>query len=131
MRAEWAGINHGSVTAEELAGAKSYLTGSFALRLDTTGKLAQILVYIQMNDLGIEYLDRRNALIEAVASEDLTRVARRLFVPSNLTFVVVGAPKGVETVTSPGTPPSAAAASDQQEPTSAAPAPGTPADGGP
>lgn len=132
IRAEWDGINHSSVTAEELADAKSYLTGSFALRLNTTAKIAQILAYIQMNDLGIDYLDRRNGLIEAVTPADLSRVAKRLFVPGNLTFVVVGAPEGVETVTSPpGAPPPAAAASDSEPPASAAPEPATPPVDGP
>lgn len=131
VRAEWAGINGGSVTAEELADAKSYLTGSFALRLDTTDKLARILVYIQMNDLGIDYLDRRNGLIEGVARADLTRVAKRLFLPENLAFVVVGAPEGVETVTSPPGAAAGAASPDTNGQTSAAPEPETPAGGEP
>ena len=131
VRAQWQDINHGSVTAEELADAKSYLTGSFALRLDTSDAIAQILVYIQMNDLGIDYLDRRNELIEKVTLEDLTRVAKRVFVPENLAFVVVGVPDGVETVKSSGDAPDGAASPDADAQTSAAPGPGTPADSGP
>jgi len=134
VREIWGGVHKDGVTAEELADAKSYLTGSFALRLDTTSKLAAILVYIEMNDLGIDYLDRRNALIEAVTLDDLKRVAGRVFDPARLSFVVVGAPLGVETVKGPGlpppaqTPPSAAQSSPEDEaPATAAPGPETPA----
>ncbi len=65
-------------TAAELADAKSYLTGSFALRFDTSSKIASQLVQLQVDDLGIDYIDRRNGLIEAVTLEDVRRAAKRL-----------------------------------------------------
>lgn len=133
IRKEWGEVHRGSVTAEELADAKSYLTGSFALRLDTTDKIAKILVYIQLNDLGIDYLDRRNELIESVTLADLNRVGKKIFVPGNLAFVVVGAPQGVETMRAPDKPPPAAVSSesDSGTPASAAPAPESSSGGGP
>ena len=134
VRKVWGQIHKNGVTAEELADAKSYLTGSFALRLDTTDKLAEILVYIQMNHLGIDYLDRRNALIEGVTLDDIKRVAKRNFDPKQLAFVVVGAPKGVKEVKGPGLPPSgqaqpSAAQSSPEDniPATAAPSPESPA----
>ena len=57
------------------------LTGSFALRLDSTGSIAQFLVGIQLQDLGIDYPQKRNSYIEAVSLDDVRRVAKRLDAP--------------------------------------------------
>ncbi len=92
IRAEWRRMREAGPTAKELADAKTYLTGSFPLSLDSTGRIAGTLVAIQRDGLGIDYLDRRNALIDAVTLEDAKRVAHRLLDPDKLSFVVVGAP---------------------------------------
>lgn len=92
IRAEWQRIREAGPTAKELADAKTYLTGSFPLSLDSTGRIAATLVQVQRDRLGIDYLDRRNALIDGVTLDDAKRVARRLLDPDALTFVVVGAP---------------------------------------
>jgi len=96
IKDEWARMRDQGATAEELDEAKTYLTGSFPLRFTSTGSVASILVAMQMEDLGIDYLDRRNALIEAVTLEDVNRVAKRLLDPTSLTTVVVGQPSGLE-----------------------------------
>jgi zinc protease len=81
-------------TAEELEKAKTYLKGSYALGLDTSTKIANQLVQIQLDDLGIDYIDKRSALIDAVTLADTRRVAKRLL-DSGLLVTVVGRPKGV------------------------------------
>ena len=48
-------------TEAELADAKSYLTGSFALRFDTNAKIANQLLWTMVEDLGPDYVDKRNA----------------------------------------------------------------------
>jgi zinc protease len=95
IRAEWKRMQEAGPTAEELADAKTYLTGSFALGLDSTVRLAAILVEIQRDGLGIDYLDRRNALIDGVTLAEAKRVAHRLLDPSKLSFVVVGSPSSL------------------------------------
>ena len=50
------------------------------------------LIGIQTEDLGIDYVDRRNAMIEAVTKEDIARVAKRLLSGSNLIVSIVGEP---------------------------------------
>ena len=112
IRAEWQRMHDDGATDVEMINAKAYLTGSFALRLDTTDKIAETLVAMQMDHLGLDYLDRRNALIEAVTKEDVDRVAKRLLDVKALTFVVVGQPVGVASTSAPAgeTPPAAAAA---------------------
>ncbi|MDH3229652.1 MAG: insulinase family protein [Alphaproteobacteria bacterium] len=96
IRAEWAHMRDGGVTDAELKDAKTYLTGSFPLRFTSTDRIARMLVGMQYNDLGIDYIDRRNGFIEAVTGDDVARVAKSLLKPDDLTFVIVGDPAGVE-----------------------------------
>jgi len=86
-------------TAEELAAAKSYLKGSYALTLDTSGKIAAQLTQIQIDNLGIDYIQRRSNLIDAVTIEDAKKTARRLY-GQGMLVTVAGKPKGL---TSTGT----------------------------
>ena len=81
-------------TADELAAAKSFLKGSYALTLDTSGKIAVQLTQIQIDNLGIDYIQRRGALIDAVTIEDAKRVARRLY-GGGMLVTVAGRPKGL------------------------------------
>jgi zinc protease len=81
-------------TAEEITKAKSYLKGSFALGLDTSTKIASQLVIMQLENLGIDYIERRPTLIDAVTIDDAKRVAKRLL-DSGLLYALVGRPKGV------------------------------------
>jgi zinc protease len=92
IRDEWQKMHDDGPTAEELANAKTFLTGSFPLGLDSTGRIAGTLVAMARDGLGIDYLDRRDALIDAVTLDDVKRVARSLLDPAALTFVVVGSP---------------------------------------
>jgi zinc protease len=81
-------------TDDELAKAKSYLKGSYPLSFDTSGKIASQLLRIQLDDLGIDYINKRNSLIDAVTIEDAKRVAKRL-AAGGLFVTVVGRPKGL------------------------------------
>lgn len=82
-------------TAVELENAKKYLTGSYALRFDTNAKIADQLLAIQRDDLGIDYVDRRNAEVEAVTIEDCKRVAKQLLKTDDLIVTIVGKPEKV------------------------------------
>ena len=65
-------------TEEELAAAKAYVKGAYAIsNLDSSGSVARVLLGIQEQDLGIDYIDRRGALIDAVTIEDARRVAAK------------------------------------------------------
>jgi zinc protease len=86
-------------TADELAAAKSFLKGSYALSLDTSAKIAGQLTQIQLDNLGIDYIQRRGAMIDAVTLADAKRVAKRLF-GDGMLVTVAGRPKGL---TSSGT----------------------------
>jgi zinc protease len=80
-------------TEEELAKAKAYLKGSYPLAFDSSSKIAGQLVHIQLDELGIDYINRRNDLIDAVTIEDARRAARRLL-GGKVLVTVVGRPQG-------------------------------------
>ncbi|HMN85823.1 MAG TPA: pitrilysin family protein [Bauldia sp.] len=80
-------------TEKELADAKSYLIGSYPLRFDSSGDIASNLLGIQLDDLGIDYVDKRNDLIAAVTIDDVRRVAKRLFADDGRIVVRVGQPQ--------------------------------------
>jgi hypothetical protein len=96
IRHEWAKLRDEGVSDKDLADAKTFLTGSFLTRISSTGRMANLLLGIQLEDLGIDYIDKRNGYIDAVTQEDIRRVAKRLLEPGKLTFVIVGAPEGVK-----------------------------------
>jgi zinc protease len=95
IRAELARIAAEGPTDAELANAKSYLTGSYALRFDSNAKIANQLLAIWQEDLGIDYVDKRNAEIEAVTLEQVKLAAKRLFEGKELITTIVGKPKGL------------------------------------
>jgi len=67
------------VTEAELKAAKKYVIGSYAINnLDTSGKIARVLVALQSEKLGIDYIDKRAELIQAVTLDDVNRLAREL-----------------------------------------------------
>lgn len=94
LRKVWDDIR-GGVTDQELADAKTYLTGEYALRFDGNTKIAGILTGMQLMDMPRDYVNTRNASIEAVTAEDVKRVANRLLDSGKLRFVLVGRPEGI------------------------------------
>ncbi|MEE9387173.1 MAG: pitrilysin family protein [Paracoccaceae bacterium] len=97
IRDEWAKIADTGLTQQELADAKTYLTGAYALRFDGNAPIARILVGMQMIGLPVDYISTRNDQINALTLAGINRVARRIYQPGALHFVVVGQPDGVET----------------------------------
>jgi len=101
IRAEFRKIQKDGLTEAELTDAKQYLTGAWPLRFSSTGRIADTLVAVQKDKLGLDYLDKRNGFISAVTMADIKRVAARLYKPDALTVVVVGpAPKAKDTAPS-------------------------------
>lgn len=85
---------------QDLDAAKSYLTGSYALRFDTNSKIATQLLGLKMDDFGPDYVETRNKQIEAVTMDDVKRVAARLLKADDLIITVVGKPVGLTSSTS-------------------------------
>lgn len=96
IRMEWARMAEG-VSEQELADAKTFLTGEYALRFDGNGRIASILAGMQLIGLPVDYIETRNDRVEAVTAEDVRRVAGELLDHDRLRFVLVGRPEGIET----------------------------------
>lgn len=80
-------------TAEELEAAKKYVIGAYAVNnLDNSASIAATLVQLQIDDLGIDYIDRRADLINAVTLEETKAVARRLLSAEPAVLVIGPAP---------------------------------------
>ncbi len=92
IRAELKKMAENGPSQEDLDAAKSYLTGSYALRFDTNAKIATQLLGLMQEDFGPDYVDNRNKMIEAVTIEDAKRVAKRLLQSDDLIVTVVGKP---------------------------------------
>ncbi|HXV69548.1 MAG TPA: pitrilysin family protein [Nitrospira sp.] len=88
--AEIKAIREAPVTDRELSEAKSFLMGSFPLRLDSTAKLAHVLAQVEYFGLGFEYFTQYPKWIERVTKEDVQRVARQYLDPTRYALVVVG-----------------------------------------
>ena len=83
-------------TQAELDDVKTFLTGSYALRFDTNDKIAGQLLGIQEEDLGIDYINKRNAMVEAITLDQVKAQAKRLLDSEHLIVTVVGKPEGLK-----------------------------------
>ncbi|MFQ6078149.1 MAG: M16 family metallopeptidase [Thermodesulfobacteriota bacterium] len=76
------------VSEKELEVAKNYLIGSFPLRLDTQGKLANFLTQVQYYGLGLDYPEKYPSLIRSITREEVLRVAKAYLHPENYILVI-------------------------------------------
>lgn len=95
IREEMQQFIEGGVTEAELADAKAYLIGSYPLGFDSNAKIAGNIMSVRQDGLGVDYFDRRNALIEAVTLDDVNRVAAEYLAPERYSFFIVGEPQGL------------------------------------
>jgi zinc protease len=90
VKEEMTRMGRTAVEARELRLAKAYLIGSFPLRLDTSRKVADLLIGIEEYGLGLDYPDRFKAEIAKVTAADVQRVAARYMDPATFSSVTVG-----------------------------------------
>lgn len=84
-------------TEAEIAAAKRYLIGAYAINnLDSSSSIASTLVELQLDDLGIDYIDRRAALINAVTVAETKAAAQRLLT-TEPAVLIVGPPAAAGT----------------------------------
>ena len=95
LEQEWARMADGGPTDEEVQGAKNYLTGALPLELTSTGSIAETLNDLQRDGLDYDYINHRNAELNAVTTADVKRVAAHLLKKENLTTVLIGQPQGI------------------------------------
>lgn len=78
------------VPAEELADSQAYLTGSLPVGLETNDGLAGIITSMELNDLGLDYLQNYEAEINAVTPESMQAAARKYLHTDRLVISIAG-----------------------------------------
>jgi len=90
MRTEITRLAEEGPSEAELEAAKKYILGSYAINnLDTSSKISRVLVGLQSENLGIDYIETRAENINAITLDDVKSVARRLL-GAKPTIVMVG-----------------------------------------
>ena len=84
------GIREAPVSDQELNEAKSFIIGSFPLRVDSSAKLANVLAQVEFYNLGLDYFTHYPKAIEKVTKDDVLRVAKQYLDPQHYALVVVG-----------------------------------------
>ncbi len=93
IKADIARLGAEGPSEKEVTDAKAYLTGAYPLGFDSNAKIVGNLMQVREDDLGVDYIMKRNRLIEGVTIADLKRVAAQYLRPDAFTFVEVGQPK--------------------------------------
>ena len=78
------------LTAEELEDAKSYLTGVFPVRLETSSGVAATLLSAETYGLGMDFIERYASIIGGISLEDARAAARKYLNPESYVLVIAG-----------------------------------------
>jgi zinc protease len=90
VREELVRLRRERVSQEELTRARSYLVGSFPLRMDTAGDVSDLLVALERFGLGLDYPVRFRRAVSAVTTDDVLRVVRTHWDPDGMSLALVG-----------------------------------------
>ena len=90
VREELSRMHQDGASADEIASAKDYLTGSFPLRLDSTGKLSGLLAQIEYFGLGDDYIATYAERIRRITPQQVLAAARKYLRPEGLVVITVG-----------------------------------------
>jgi zinc protease len=91
------------VSEQELNNAKSYLIGSFPRKMDSMSKRAELLGYVEVYGLGLDYPWRYPELIQHLTAADIQKVAEKYLRPENYLLVVVGKKSAMPSLTGAST----------------------------
>lgn len=92
---QWQNMGQG-VTKEEFNQAKNYMIASYNLRFASLADIASMLVAMQKENLGIDFLQKRNAYVNAVSFDDVNNAAQKYFGKDNLIWTSIGSINVVE-----------------------------------
>ena len=93
VKTEWNRIKTEGITKIELQNAKTYYKGSFSRNFTSTLSIAGLLMIVQYYDLGEDYFDKRDLIIDNLKLNELNNLAKNLFDSEDLFFMIVGEPK--------------------------------------
>ena len=90
VNAEWRKMGAEGVSEEELEQAKNYLIASYNLRFADLDTISAILVAMQEEKLGLDFLDKRNEYVSAVTLDEVNAAAARYFTAEGPVWVNLG-----------------------------------------
>ncbi|MEO1240648.1 MAG: pitrilysin family protein [Pseudomonadota bacterium] len=76
--------------ADELTGVKNYMNGVFVIRLASRGGMAGQLAYVNLHELGIDYLENYVDTVQALTAEDVQNAAKGHLPIDQMSLTVVG-----------------------------------------
>lgn len=85
-------LSQNGIDESELSDIKRFLVGSFVVKLDDNNSVASFLSMMQLHHLGIDYINKRNDLINSVSVKQVNEMAKRLIHIDNLQIIMVGKP---------------------------------------
>lgn len=104
VKAVLAEVRAKGVTAEECADAKSYVLGALPRQLDSSSAISSMLMTMQVQHLGSDYLKDRADLFHQVSCADINAVAAELLAPERFLFATVGGTTDEAAAPPPATP---------------------------
>ena len=85
-----------NITEDELLLGKNYTKGYYKLNyLKSLSSIAERLNYIQITGKDIDYLSKRDQLVDAVNIDDVKRVIKRVFTVEPLIGIIGSAPEAL------------------------------------
>ena len=83
-------VREQGVTQREVDEAVAYLTGSFPVRLETNAGLANVLMAMELYNLGPDYIERYAEYYRAVTVAQVNEAARKHLHPDRAVLVIAG-----------------------------------------
>lgn len=90
LRQEWNKFGKFGASKEEVENAKKYLLASYNLRFASVANLSEILLYMQKDNLGLDFLQNRNQKIKKISTEEVNKAAQKYFRPNGYISVNIG-----------------------------------------
>jgi zinc protease len=87
---EFARLQRQRVFERELADAQAYLSGSFALTIETPNDIATLVINALFYELPLQEVATFRERVMAITADDIERVARQYIRPDRLSIVLVG-----------------------------------------
>ena len=96
INVEWDKMVAAAPSAQEIEDAQDYLIGSLPLSLTSTDKISGLMLSLQLDELPMNYLSKREEAIQAVTPEAVHDLARRVLDKDKMVTVLVGQPVGID-----------------------------------
>ena len=87
---EWNKFGKYGASKEEIAEAKNYLISSYNLRFSSISNLSDILLYMQKDNLGLDFLQERNNNIKKVSDKEINDAAAKYYQADKYILVNIG-----------------------------------------